>query len=304
MTLSLIVIPVYIVIFVGVPVLIGVYVYHDAVQRGMNAILWTLLAVLAPAFIGFIIYLLVRSGYSDLKCPNCAATVTEQFTVCPVCGAKLKDSCPNCNFPTEPGWTVCPKCASPLPEHNTGFIPPVRKKDKALGKILLVVILIPILLFILLLLFSFTSFSGSSAMNTAQLSAEIYKDLPEITSWIKKCDENPSKTYALRYQSELNGQKTTSYLIYRPSARKNADVSSSYNSGLFSTNIEVRFTGNSAPDGAENQLTSISGYSNKFAGLKVFLNNKKIACEITEVNYNPALFVVTGEKTKKAIANK
>ena len=61
------------------PLLIGVYVYRDAKRRGMNAALWTLIAILAPSLIGFIIYLLVRGNYSNLKCPRCAATVTEQY---------------------------------------------------------------------------------------------------------------------------------------------------------------------------------------------------------------------------------
>ena len=55
------------------PLLIGVYVYRDAKRRGMNAALWTLIAILAPSLIGFIIYLLVRGNYSNLKCPRCAA---------------------------------------------------------------------------------------------------------------------------------------------------------------------------------------------------------------------------------------
>ena len=50
------------------PLLIGVYVYRDAKRRGMNAALWTLIAILAPSLIGFIIYLLVRGNYSNLKC--------------------------------------------------------------------------------------------------------------------------------------------------------------------------------------------------------------------------------------------
>ena len=35
-----------------IPVMIGVYVYRDAKRRGMNAMAWTLIAVVAPALIG------------------------------------------------------------------------------------------------------------------------------------------------------------------------------------------------------------------------------------------------------------
>ena len=59
-----------------VPILIGVYVYRDANRRGMNALMWTLIALFAPSLIGFIIYLLVRSSYSDLECPKCGTTTS------------------------------------------------------------------------------------------------------------------------------------------------------------------------------------------------------------------------------------
>ena len=85
-------------IFAFLPILVGVYVYRDAKRRKMNAPLWTIIAILAPSLIGFIIYLLVRGNYSNLKCPRCDATVTEQYVVCPKCGAKLKPSCPNSNL--------------------------------------------------------------------------------------------------------------------------------------------------------------------------------------------------------------
>ena len=42
---------------IGLEVLIGVYVYRDAVKRNMNAVLWTLVSVFAPYLVGFIIYL-------------------------------------------------------------------------------------------------------------------------------------------------------------------------------------------------------------------------------------------------------
>ena len=48
-----------------IPILIGVYVYRDAKRRQMNAVAWTAIAVLAPTFIGLIIYLLVRRNKYD-----------------------------------------------------------------------------------------------------------------------------------------------------------------------------------------------------------------------------------------------
>ena len=124
-----------------VPILIGVYVYRDAKRRGMNALVWTLIALFAPSLIGFIIYLLVRNSYSDLECPRCQTTIKDEYVLCPKCGAKLRPFCPNCSAPVEPDWKVCPRCASPLEEIGPDVVVPTRKKDKSLGVILLLVIL-------------------------------------------------------------------------------------------------------------------------------------------------------------------
>ena len=67
----------------SIPMFVGVYVYYDAKRRGMNAVAWTLAAVLAPALAGFIIYLLVRTGRPDLICPRCGAQAAERYAVCP-----------------------------------------------------------------------------------------------------------------------------------------------------------------------------------------------------------------------------
>ena len=95
--MSIAVFPVFIVLAIAIiiPFIIGFYVYQDAKRRGMNAILWALVAAVAPALIGLIVYLLVRGEYSNLRCPNCDTPVREQFVVCPKCGAKLRASCPN-----------------------------------------------------------------------------------------------------------------------------------------------------------------------------------------------------------------
>jgi ABC-type transport system involved in multi-copper enzyme maturation permease subunit len=65
--MSLIAFPIFLAVFFGIPILIGVYVYKDAASRRMNAILWTLVAIVAPGLTGFIIYLLVRGDYPSLK---------------------------------------------------------------------------------------------------------------------------------------------------------------------------------------------------------------------------------------------
>ncbi len=160
-------------LIIGIPVAIGIYVYRDASRRNMNAALWTLLAVFAPGFIGLIIYLLVRSGYSDSYCPTCGGAVRESFAVCPHCGASLKAHCTNCNSPLEAGWINCPHCGMPIPAEQQEQLASGTKKDKGLGRLLFFLIVVPILLCILMILaaamYSFKSVTYSSL--SAALSA-------------------------------------------------------------------------------------------------------------------------------------
>lgn len=181
--LSLIVMFFYLAMVVAVPVLIGVYVYRDAVQRSMNAVLWTLVAVLAPGFIGFIIYLIVRGNYSDLKCPNCTSAVTDQYMMCPVCGTRLKASCPSCNFPLEADWSVCPSCTTPLPDDLEEFTPPAKRGDTGLKKILVAVIIIPIVL-VLISVLSFGMYSTSGIVELHDVSTnevEVHQVSPSFS---------------------------------------------------------------------------------------------------------------------------
>lgn len=56
-------------------VVIGVFVYRDASKRRMNKVLWALVAALTPAFVGLIIYLIVRESGSGLQCPGWQANL-------------------------------------------------------------------------------------------------------------------------------------------------------------------------------------------------------------------------------------
>lgn len=283
-------------LIIGIPILIGVYVYKDAKQRGMNETLWTLIAILAPAFTGFIVYLIVRSSYSSLNCPACDARVSEQYTACPKCGARLKAVCSTCSFPIESDWSVCPRCTTPLSGQQYGYTPPEQKKDTSLGKILIAVILIPLLLFVLVIAFSFASFSiSSSSLNTMYTTEEHYKNNPKIMEWIEACNDDPSKTYALSYKAQRNENNITTYLVYRPANDAFTDVETRTNSGLFGTKIEVDFVQSQNKNPRENGLISVTSTSNKHADLKITLNGKKIDYEITEVDYNPAIIELIEE---------
>lgn len=75
------------------PIFIGVYVYRDADKRGMNPLLWLLIVVLVPGFIGFILYLILRSSSeSNKRCSNCNSYVDYNYDVCPNCLSPLENS--------------------------------------------------------------------------------------------------------------------------------------------------------------------------------------------------------------------
>ena len=226
------------------PILIGVYVYRDANRRGMNAVMWTLIALIAPSLLGFIIYLLVRSSYSNLECPRCGTTIKEEYVLCPKCGSKLRPFCPNCSAPVEPGWTVCPRCATPLEEISRDVVVPTRKKDKSLGVILLLVILVPVILIVAFVgLFSFqmagtTGSSGGTsiyAVNPNEYLVQMQSD--EIVAWYQNCDDN--RVHVLTYGNE--SEDMVYYLLYLPGLRDTREIDFDNNEGFFRNKLEIEY---------------------------------------------------------------
>lgn len=98
-------------VMLGVCLTIGYVVYKDAKALGLNAVLWTVLAVFLPNFIGVIVYLVVRSTTAKkATCSVCHAKVKEDYNVCPECGSNFAVFCKSCNKPIEPGMKICPYC--------------------------------------------------------------------------------------------------------------------------------------------------------------------------------------------------
>ncbi|MBQ8637708.1 MAG: zinc ribbon domain-containing protein [Lachnospiraceae bacterium] len=269
-----------------VPVTVGIYVYRDAKRRGMNALLWAVLAAVVPSLIGLIVYLLVRGNYSNMRCPRCSAPVNDQYVVCPRCGVKLRPSCPNCGTATEPGWVVCPRCAQPLPPDQGDVVRPVRPKDKALWKIILLLILIPaVLIAVLLVSFSAYGVSGSSYMSTTVVPAEMYlmeMQNPHISTWLASCDDE-NKAYALKHEGEedRNGLDTVTYCVYVPKAVEMTDYSADLDSGLFRDTIELKIP--YAEGEGEDVLFLIHCGSRDETGLRVFYSGVKMDCDVTEI---------------------
>ena len=278
---------IYLAIFIGIPVLIGVYVYRDAKDRGMNAALWTLIAMCAPALIGFIVYLIVRGSYSDMKCPQCKTAVTEHYISCPNCGTKLKATCSNCFTPVEAGWNVCPKCASTLQEHYDDVSAPIRKKDKTLGKILLAVILIPVLLIVVMVLSlsTFSATSGGTGVTSLPIDEYLQEvNQPQIEEWLDNCGENYDHAYGLKHESTLGEQVMVQYLVYMPRLVEHPQISIGTSSGLFGRTLRLNVA-DSKGDGG-NTLLLITYTGDSTPKLKLYYEGARVDCEITNVEYS------------------
>ena len=89
------------------------YINGDAKRRGMNYKLWTLLVLVIPNAIGYIIYFVIRQPILG-ACPQCGATVNPGFNFCPKCKFNLHPACPQCHRGIEAGATFCPYCAAEL----------------------------------------------------------------------------------------------------------------------------------------------------------------------------------------------
>ncbi|WP_405107613.1 PLDc N-terminal domain-containing protein [Paenibacillus sp. FSL K6-1217] len=68
-------------LFLGLNVLVAVFIYKDASRRRMNAWLWMTAVIYIPNFIGLILYFLARkqhpmhaasdAGHKGSRCPHC-----------------------------------------------------------------------------------------------------------------------------------------------------------------------------------------------------------------------------------------
>ncbi len=281
-----------------VPVLIGVYVYRDARRRGMNAVLWTLIAVVSPALIGFIIYLLVRGNDPDLRCPKCQRAVAEAYAVCPHCGTKLRPVCPNCAFPVEPDWKVCPKCATPLDDGATRYTPPLRQRDTTLNKILIAIIVVPVVLIVLGICGFVVSESmdgGSCALREATFDEYDQQQTSEATreavhDWLGSLEFRSEGAYALRYDDfdDLGAGNEYYFLFYIPDGGHSPSASFGIDSSLFGTTLNLRLerTGNSGT------LYFVQASADQPPEPRIVLGGRHIRCEVQVVDYNPTLFFI------------
>ena len=89
------------------------YVNVDAKRRGMNRPLWTVIVMLVPNAIGFILYFFLRQPILG-SCPACGASVQAGFNFCPKCDHKLVPTCAVCQRALRPGEAFGPACGAKL----------------------------------------------------------------------------------------------------------------------------------------------------------------------------------------------
>ncbi len=112
------VVPLFLLSLIGVVpltiyILLVGYVCSDARRRGMNHVIWTLLAVFIPGAVGIILYFLLRDPL-PVPCPSCGRLAMRGHAFCCDCGAAVRTACTECRQPVEPGWRNCARCGASL----------------------------------------------------------------------------------------------------------------------------------------------------------------------------------------------
>lgn len=100
-------------LFIPCYVLLIGYVNRDAGRRGMNRVVWTLLAILVPNGLGIVLYFLLRQPLPSL-CLHCGARVQSGYGYCPKCGKNLSLHCTRCQHAVHADDVYCPYCGNPL----------------------------------------------------------------------------------------------------------------------------------------------------------------------------------------------
>lgn len=281
-------------LFLVLPILIGVYVYRDANSRGMNAALWTLIAALAPSGIGLIIYLVVRSDYNSLECPNCKAPILEEYSSCPKCGTSLKAKCTNCGKAIASGWQNCAHCGEPVPAD--AMIPTLpKRKDNGLGKILVAVILIPVLI-ISTLVFGLASFRSGHPTSVGSVDGMRIEDFAEnkvVSDWLKSCDASGTGIYVLEYQypkDKSSNLNRSSYIVYRTGLSKDVSVAAVGFQNFFKESLRVEYNDSEITGSTDYHIYQVDYSTTAKVQLEVLVNGQKADYKLT-TSTDPLLFI-------------
>ncbi len=206
----------------AVPVIIGLFVYRDAKARGMDPLLWTLLAIFAPGFIGLLIYLIMRRDRVRLTCPGCGGEVQQSFVSCPRCGQKLSASCGKCGAALRPEWKLCPQCGAEITETGS-FAPPVVSSPGSKGVIIAIItiLLLPVVLIIIavsgMMLYSsghseseeLYDYACETGIESVAVTSSDFAGLDDTQrEWIREKQTGKEGVYALTFSRPVKGEIT------------------------------------------------------------------------------------------------
>lgn len=223
--------------------LIAIFVYKDAKKRGLNPFLWAFIAVIAPSFIGLIIYLVIRGEHSIKCCPKCGNNVEAVYTVCPNCGQSLRNNCPNCGRFLEPMWNVCPDCAASIPENLKVNNVAQPAKDKSLRKIVVLIVIIPILIVALFctvfftILFSETDNSADLvSLNSVEYQIDdnmrVHCSDFNFDKWRSECISNKEGVNILICHEGVDSDAVTKAIVYCPFEPYEISYNKTHNDGI------------------------------------------------------------------------
>lgn len=275
-------------LFLVIPIMIGIYVYRDAASRGMNAVLWTLISVFSPTFIGLIIYLIVRADHTAMHCPKCQSPVSENYAVCPQCGNQLKGRCQRCNSRVEPSWEVCASCGEPVPAESRSTIGNV-KKDKGLGWILIAAILIPVLVMSVLafgLLAYRGTFSTSSIGTVSGMRIEEYAGNKTIAGWLEESKGSEDGIYVLEHQSTTPDGTNTDYIIYNKGLANIVDVTAEgiSRSLLKGSALKISYTSFSGVPSDDYHIYQVNYFTKDIPVLEIYADGTKVHYTLTRTS--------------------
>src|SRR5215471_9289599 len=89
------------------------YVNRDAGRRGMSRTLWTILVLVIPNAIGFILYFLLRTTVR-VDCPKCGTMLDPGVNFCPRCRYSFHPTCAQCRSTVKPEDTFCSNCGAQI----------------------------------------------------------------------------------------------------------------------------------------------------------------------------------------------
>lgn len=267
-------------LFLVIPIMIGIYVYRDAASRGMNAVLWTLISVFSPTFIGLIIYLIVRADHTAMQCPKCQSPVSENYAVCPQCGNQLKSRCQRCNNPVEPSWEVCASCGEPVPQESKSTLVSL-KNDNGLGRILIAVILIPVLVMSVLafgLLAYRGTFSTSSIGTVSGMRIEEYSGNRTIAKWLEESKGSEDGIYVLEHQVTSSDGTNTDYVIYNKGLTSVVDVTAEgiSRSLLKGSALKISYTSMSGIPADDYHIYQVNYFTKDNPVLEIYVDGAKV----------------------------